>query len=314
MRFEQILGKFQEELRETREFMISHVTRDLGTIKGSDAFAAYPTSQFLRSIILFSSATDSRNTTLPLSEIASVLEYLHLASKLHRHIPQIDEFRRLNKEIANWWHNELSILAGDYFLSISFKILTQLGNMDLLELISNATRLISQGQVLEIANGSGTSSEQIYFEIAGNKTGSLAAAAAVCGSISDNSDMIVMDSYYEFGFQLGIALQIHDDAQTCANPQMLEYALRENKTLYPICCLLNRFPDQQETGELLTHLHENHIQSASQLAYRMLSQLAIMPLVEQEISSRLQKASSSLSKPDQAEHLMALCQSHNFSV
>ena len=105
-----------------------------------------------RALVLLKSATLFDKPDQAVFEIGSTLELLNTASNLHQHIRNTENARRLHKHFKNIWGNEVSVLLGDYLLSISFKILTRLGNLDVLECISLATKNISHGQVLEKAH------------------------------------------------------------------------------------------------------------------------------------------------------------------
>ena len=81
-----------------------------------------------RALVLLNSASLFDKPDQAVFDIGSTLELLNTASNLHQHIKTPENSRRLHKHNKNIWGNEVSVLLGDYLLSISFQILTRLGN------------------------------------------------------------------------------------------------------------------------------------------------------------------------------------------
>ena len=96
-----------------------------------------------RALVLLKSASLFDKPDQAVFDIGSTLELLNTASTLHQHIKTPENSRHLHKHNKNIWGNEVSVLLGDYLLSISFQILTRLENLDVLECISLATQNIS---------------------------------------------------------------------------------------------------------------------------------------------------------------------------
>ena len=109
---------------------------------------------FSRSSFLIQCAGVFRDPDQNIFDVGTTLEFLHSASLLHRHINEFDNSRRQQMHVKNILGSEASVLIGDYLLSISFKILARLGNLEVLDCISLATKNISRGQVLEISEPS----------------------------------------------------------------------------------------------------------------------------------------------------------------
>ena len=91
-----------------------------------------PHNNSTRSMLLLQSAKLFKNPDDAVIDIGSTLEFLHTASALHRHIKEPEYARRHQQNIQRLWGSEASVLLGDYLLSISFQILTRVGNLDVL--------------------------------------------------------------------------------------------------------------------------------------------------------------------------------------
>ena len=95
---------------------------------------------FSRSSFLYQCAGLFRKPDDKILDIGTTLEFLYTATSLHMNINEFDYSRRKQKFVQSILGSEASILIGDYLLSISFKILTHLKNLDILECISLATK------------------------------------------------------------------------------------------------------------------------------------------------------------------------------
>jgi octaprenyl-diphosphate synthase len=81
--------------------------------------------------------------------------------------------------------------------------------MDIMGVIADATNVISEGEVQQMANaGNATIDEKIYFEVIYRKTAKLFESAAQIGAILAGADQQPMADY---GKHLGLAFQIIDD-------------------------------------------------------------------------------------------------------
>ena len=104
------------------------------------------------------------------------------------------------------------MLVGDYLLSKG--LLLSIGNKDfrLLELVSEAVKVMSEGELLQIEKARRLDiTEDIYYEIIRRKTVSASSPpAAPAGFLGRASDETVQQMH-RFGELIGIAFQIKDD-------------------------------------------------------------------------------------------------------
>jgi len=142
-------------------------------------------------------------------KIAAVIEFIHTATLLHDDVVDLSQLRR-GRETANAvWGNAPSILVGDFLYSRAFQMLVEIADMDVMGTIANATNVISEGEVQQLANaGNSSLDEQTYLEVIYRKTAKLFEAACECGAILAEGDRAAMASY---GKYLGMAFQIADD-------------------------------------------------------------------------------------------------------
>ena len=143
---------------------------------------------------------------------ASLVELLHTASLVHDDVVDDSMQRRGFFSLNALWGNKISVLVGDYLLSRGLLLSIEHGTIHLLELVSNAVREMSEGELLQIEKARRLDiKESIYFEIIRKKTASLIAAACACGAASTTRDKASIDIMRQFGEKIGIAFQIRDD-------------------------------------------------------------------------------------------------------
>ena len=177
---------------------------------------------------------------------ASTLEFLHIASVLHRNISETNQTRRQMRSLDSLWGNEASLLLGDYLLSISFQILTRLEQIEILQCVSWATRNIARGQILEVSERASSQNDpekclQVYRE----KDASLLAAAARCGAIWGGADSNLQEQLMTFGEKWGVALVLKNDLQILDDPQLLKEKITAKLSFFPLVVWLKNLSEPE---------------------------------------------------------------------
>src|SRR4029079_5381787 len=143
---------------------------------------------------------------------ASLVELLHTATLVHDDVVDEAYERRGFFSINALWKNKIAVLVGDYLLSKG--LLLSLSNNDyrLLQIVSNAVREMSEGELLQIEKTRRLNiKEEDYFEIIRQKTATLISSACASGTASVTEDDELVARMKMFGEKAGIAFQIKDD-------------------------------------------------------------------------------------------------------
>ena len=131
----------------------------------------------LRPLLTVSSFHMTRNGTSEIENkmnhigLSAAVEFIHTATLLHDDV--IDESKqRRGKPTANEkWKNKTSVLVGDFLFSRAFQLMTKYGNTETLKILADTSVVISEGEVLELANDKNLEiNENIYFEVVNAKT------------------------------------------------------------------------------------------------------------------------------------------------
>lgn len=143
---------------------------------------------------------------------AALIELLHTATLVHDDVVDDSFERRGFFSINALWKNKIAVLVGDYLLSKGLLLSVSNKDFDLLEIVSSAVSVMSEGELMQIEKARRLDiSEEIYFEIIRQKTASLIASCCAAGAASVYADKDVIRRMHNFGEQIGIAFQIKDD-------------------------------------------------------------------------------------------------------
>jgi octaprenyl-diphosphate synthase len=143
---------------------------------------------------------------------ASLVELLHTATLVHDDVVDDSLQRRGFFSINAIWKNKIAVLVGDFLLSKGLLLSVENKDFDLLEMLSNSVREMSEGELLQLERARFMdTTEAIYFDIIRKKTASLIASCCQIGAASTTSDKAVLESMRYFGELIGLAFQIRDD-------------------------------------------------------------------------------------------------------
>jgi len=144
--------------------------------------------------------------------LAAVIEFIHTATLLHDDVVDNSELRRGNATANAKWGNAPSVLVGDFLYSRSFQIMVEIGRMEIMQVISNATTVIAEGEVLQLLNQRNPdTTEDSYMQVILGKTAMLFEAATECGAILADASSADREAMRLYGRHIGIAFQITDD-------------------------------------------------------------------------------------------------------
>lgn len=166
----------------------------------------------MRPMFVFLSAKLVGNSSEATFTAASLVELLHTASLVHDDVVDDSLERRGFFSINALWKNKIAVLVGDYLLSQGLLLALKNKQFRVLEIVSDAVREMSEGELLQIEKARRLDIEEpIYYDIIRQKTASLLAAACAAGAASATTDEDMIEKVRLFGEKIGIAFQIRDD-------------------------------------------------------------------------------------------------------
>ncbi|WP_425069450.1 polyprenyl synthetase family protein [Reyranella sp.] len=155
-------------------------------------------------------------------KLATCVEFIHSATLLHDDVVDVSALRRGKPTANTVYGDKASVLVGDFLFTRAFELMVEVGSLDILGVLSNASSTIAEGEVLQLVSQRDISTpEATYLEIIKAKTAKLFAAAAEVGAMVAGRNGPERVALQSFGMNLGIAFQLVDDA--------LDYSGREAK-------------------------------------------------------------------------------------
>jgi len=143
---------------------------------------------------------------------ATCIELLHTASLVHDDVVDDAHERRGSLSINALWNSKIAVLLGDYLLSTGMHICVEKSRYDMLEIISEAVKSMSEGELLQLQKARKLNiKEEDYYKIIISKTAALLSACTACGAKSVSEDAEIIQLMKDFGENIGIAFQIRDD-------------------------------------------------------------------------------------------------------
>ena len=143
--------------------------------------------------------------------LAAIIEFIHTATLLHDDVVDESQMRRGQESAHSVWGNAASVLVGDFLYSRSFQMMVEVNSMRVMEILSNATNLIAEGEVEQLLNMHDPEvTEERYFKVVEKKTAKLFEAACQLGAVLAGRRDLEVDMA-SYGRALGTAFQVTDD-------------------------------------------------------------------------------------------------------
>jgi octaprenyl-diphosphate synthase len=205
----------------------------------------------MRPLLVFLTAKINGTVNEATFVAATFIELLHTASLVHDDVVDDAKERRGVLSINALWNSKIAVLVGDYLLSSGLLISVEKNRYDMLEIVSDAVRSMSEGELLQLQKARKQNiKEEDYFKIITSKTAALIAACTACGAVSVSSDQEVVQLMKDFGENVGIAFQIRDDLLDYEGNGLTGKAtgndIKERKITLPLIHALEQSPSTEK--------------------------------------------------------------------
>lgn len=226
--------KFRESMK-TRVMLLDKIMNYIVKRKGKQ----------LRPMFVFLTARVCGNVNESTYRGAALIELLHTATLVHDDVVDDANYRRGFFSINALWKNKIAVLVGDYLLSRGLLLSIENNDFQLLKIVSEAVKQMSEGELLQIEKARNLDiTEEIYFEIIRQKTASLISSCCAVGAASSGASEEVILKAKIFGEKVGMAFQIKDDlfdyntAEIIGKPVGID--IQERKMTLPLIFALNK--------------------------------------------------------------------------
>ena len=145
-------------------------------------------------------------------QLATIIEFIHTASLLHDDVVDSSTMRRGQETANSVWGNEASVLVGDFLYTRAFEMMVELDSMRLMQILSHATNVIAEGEVLQLLNvHDASTTEERYLQVIHHKTAKLFEAAGQLGALISGASDAIEIALGKYAMHLGSAFQLVDD-------------------------------------------------------------------------------------------------------
>ncbi|MEH6452666.1 MAG: octaprenyl diphosphate synthase [Psychromonas sp.] len=147
-----------------------------------------------------------------ITKLAAIIEFIHTATLLHDDVVDESDLRRGEKTANALFGNAASVLVGDFLYTRSFQMMAELQNLKVMDVLSNATNVIAEGEVLQLMNcNDPNTTEKSYMDVIYFKTAKLFEAATQLVAVMSKQSQAIENALLDYGKYLGTAFQLTDD-------------------------------------------------------------------------------------------------------
>ncbi|MBX2955091.1 MAG: polyprenyl synthetase family protein [Cyclobacteriaceae bacterium] len=225
--------KFRDSMK-TRVMLLDRIMNYIVKRKGKQ----------MRPMFVFLSAGTCGSINESTYRGAALIELLHTATLVHDDVVDDANYRRGFFSINALWKNKVAVLVGDFLLSKGLLLSVENKDYHLLNIVSNAVREMSEGELLQIEKARRLDiNEEVYFQIIRQKTASLIASCCAVGASSSGASEEVVHSMRTFGEKIGMAFQIKDDLFDYGEDEIgkpLGIDIKEKKMTLPLIYALSK--------------------------------------------------------------------------
>lgn len=261
-------------------------------------------------LLLVAGALDCDNPHL--HKLAAVVEFIHTATLLHDDVVDDSTLRRGRATANETFGNPASVLVGDFLYSRAFQMMVDAQDMRVMQILSDATNVIAEGEVLQLMNMHDASlSESSYLRVIRAKTAKLFEASTRLGAVLAQADAATEAACAEYGQALGTAFQVIDDVldydgDSAVMGKNLGDDLREGKATLPLIMAMQH-GTPEERAMIQTAIELGSVEELDQIA-RIVRSTGALDMTRRAAEDEARRAMRALDPlPDNA-HARALRQ------
>jgi len=200
------------EMEEFERFFASSIKSDTTILNIITRYILRKKGKQIRPLFVFLTAKLLGEINSSTFTAASMIELLHTATLVHDDVVDESYERRGVFSINAIWRSKIAVLFGDYLLAKGLLLTVEKGDYELLSIVSDAVKQMSEGELIQIQKSFNLSLDiETYYEVIRKKTATLLASCTACGAKSVGCSDETVEDMYNFGIAIGMAFQIKDD-------------------------------------------------------------------------------------------------------
>ena len=207
-----IKGPIEKELLEFEDFFKQSMKSNVALLNKITYYIYKTKGKQVRPMFVLLTAKMLGKISEDIYTAAALIELLHTATLVHDDVVDDANRRRGFFSVNALWKNKIAVLVGDYLLSKGLLLSVEKDRFDFLKILSTAVKMMSEGELLQMQKARKLDiTEEVYFDIIKQKTGSLISSACAIGAASVTDDKEIIEKMKMYGEKIGIAFQMKDD-------------------------------------------------------------------------------------------------------
>ncbi|MEE4361513.1 MAG: polyprenyl synthetase family protein [Pseudomonadales bacterium] len=207
--YDVVLGDFAA----VNDFIPRQLTSDVDLVEEIGSYIVQAGGKRLRPLLVLLGANCCGDTGDRRIKLAAIIEFLHTATLLHDDVVDHSGLRRGRVTANAVWGNAPSVLVGDFLYSRAFQLMVELGDLEVMRILADATNVIAEGEVLQLAGiGRLDLDEARYMNVIRCKTAMLFQAASHTAAVLARASQCRIEALRDYGNEIGLAFQLVDDA------------------------------------------------------------------------------------------------------
>ena len=250
---DRLTGLVRDDLKHVNDVIIRHMDSPVELIPQLAGHLVASGGKRLRPMLTLGAARLCHYAGDRHISLAACVEFIHTATLLHDDVVDESDLRRGEASANALFGNQASVLVGDFLFSRAFELMVEDGSLEILKILSHASSVIAQGEVLQLMTTNDTETdESTYLEVIKSKTAQLFAAACRIGPVIAERPRVEENALESFGMNLGIAFQLIDDvldysAKQATLGKTIGDDFREGKISLPVILAYRRGDEQERT-------------------------------------------------------------------
>ena len=201
-----------QDMKQVNSLILKNMQSDVALIPQLAQYLIMAGGKRIRPLLTLASTAMFEGPMDKSYHLAAAVEFIHTATLLHDDVVDESNERRGQQAANLIFGNQASVLVGDFLFSKSFQMMVESGSLEILGILSNASAIIAQGEVLQLSTTNDIeTSFPAYIKVIESKTAALFAASCEVGAVLSDRPASECEAMRKYGANLGNAFQIIDD-------------------------------------------------------------------------------------------------------
>jgi len=212
IKLDEIREPVRLEMKEFNTQFKNSISSNIPLLNLVTTFVLKKKGKQIRPLFVFLTSKMTGQITPSTYTAASLIELMHTATLVHDDVVDDSNERRGAFSVKAIWKSKIAVLMGDYLLAKGLLLAVDHKEYDLLEIASNASKEMSEGELLQLQKSRSLNIDiDTYYEVIRKKTASLIASCTESGARASGASNEVVKKAYDMGINIGMAFQIKDD-------------------------------------------------------------------------------------------------------